>query len=83
MDDVKNTLRAVEQARRRKKELKSLLGVLFKEYKLVKTEIKLHEERLEKWMSAREYAAYLDTVNMDAPLEFPILPDEKGATDKK
>jgi hypothetical protein len=83
MEDVENTLRAVEQARRRKKELKSLLGVLFKEYKLVKKEIKLHEERLETWMSAREYATYLDTINMDAPLEFPILSDEKGSTDEK
>ena len=83
MDDMKDTLRAVEQARQRKKELKSRLRVLLKEYKLVKTEIKLHEERLEKWMSAREYAAYLDTVKMDLPLEFPILSDEKGSTDKK
>jgi hypothetical protein len=83
MEDVENTLRAVEQARRRKKELKSLIGVLREEYKLVKKEMKLHEERLEKWMSAREYAAYLDTINMDGPLEFPILSDEKGSTDKK
>jgi hypothetical protein len=83
MEDVENTLRAVEQARRRKKELKSLFGVLFKEYKLVKKEIKMLEERLEKWMSAIEYAAYLDTVKMDLPLEFPILSDENGSTDKK
>jgi hypothetical protein len=83
MEDVENTLKALERARRRRKELKSLLGVLFKEYKLVKKEIKLHEERLEKWMSAKEYAAYLDTIDMDGPPEFPILSDEKGSTDKK
>jgi hypothetical protein len=83
MEDVENTLRAVEQARRRRKELKSLLGVLVKEYKLVKNEIKLHEERLEKWMSAKEYAAYLDTIDMDGPLEFPVLSGEKGSIDKK
>ena len=83
MEDVENTLRAVEQARQRRKELKSLLRVLFKEYKLVKKEIKLHEERLEKWMSAKEYAAYLDTIDMDGPLEFPVPSDEKRPTDKK
>ena len=82
MEDVENTLRAVEQARRRKKELKSLLGVLFEEYKLVKTEIKLHEERLEKWMSAKEYAAFLDTVKIDTSPELPSLSDQRSA-DKK
>jgi len=83
MDDVEKTLKAEQQARRRKKELKSLIGVLSEEYKLVKTEIKLHEERLEKWMSAKEYSAFLDTIKMDAPLDFPVLSDEKKSADKK
>ncbi len=82
MDNVENTLRAVEQARRRKKELKSLLGVLYEEYKLVKAEIKLHEGRLEKWMSEKEYAAFLDTIKMDDSLEFGIFSDQRS-TDKK
>ncbi len=34
-------------------------------------------------MSSKEYAAYLDNIDMDGPLEFPILSDEKGSTDKK
>ena len=83
MEDVENTLKAVEQARRRRKELKSLIGVLSEEYKLVKTEIKLHEERLEKWMTAKEYSAFLDTIKMDVPLDFPVLSDEKKSADKK
>jgi len=83
MEDVEKTLKAVQQARRRKKELKSLIGVLSEEYKLVKKEIKLHEERLEKWMSAKEYSAFLDTIKMDAPLDFPVLSDEKKSADKK
>ena len=82
MDNVENTLRAVEQARRRKKELKSLLGVLHEEYKLVKAEIKLHAGRLEKWMSEKEYAAFLDTIKMDDSLEFAVFSDQRS-TDKK
>ena len=82
MDNVENTLKAVEQARRRKKELKSLLGVLYEEYKLVKAEIKLHEGRLEKWMSEKEYAAFLDTIKMDDSLEFAVFSDQRP-TDKK
>ncbi len=82
MDNVESTLKAVEQARRRKKELKSLLGVLYEEYKLVKAEIKLHERRLEKWMSEKEYAAFLDTIKMDDSLEFAAFSDQ-SPDDKK
>ncbi len=59
---VENTLKALERARRRKNELRSLLEVLQKEYRLVKTEIGLYEERIEKWMSDKEYSAYLEAV---------------------
>ncbi len=82
MDKVESTLRALEQARRRKTELKTLLGALYHEYKLIKTEIKLHEERLERWMSEREYAEYLDTIKIDDSLEFAAFSDQ-GPTQKK
>jgi hypothetical protein len=65
MDNVEKSLRALEQARQRKKDLKRLLGVLYEEYKLVKTEIKLHEKLLENWMAATEYAAFLDTIKIE------------------
>ena len=69
-----NTLKALERAKRRKSELRSLLEVLQKEYKLVKTEIGLYEERIEKWMSDKEYSAYLDTVKLDDSGGFLFLP---------
>ncbi len=79
---VENTLKALKRARRRKDELRSLLEVLQKEYRLVKTEIGLYEERIEKWMSDKEYSAYLDTMKLDAAPEFPI-PSDQRSTDKK
>ena len=79
---VGNTLKALERAKRRKSELRSLLEVLQKEYKLVKTEIGLYEERIEQWMSDKEYSAYLDTVKLDDSGEFPI-PSDQGSTDEK
>jgi hypothetical protein len=79
---VENTLKALERARRRKSELKSLLEVLQKEYRLVKTEIGLYEKRVEKWMSDKEYSAYLDTVQLNASPEFPI-PSDEGSTGRK
>ncbi len=79
---VENTLKALERARRRKNELRSLLEVLQKEYKLVKTEIGLYEQRIEKWMSDKEYSAYLDTIKLDAAPEFPVPPDQEPI-DKK
>jgi hypothetical protein len=82
MGDLRRSLKSVEQARRRKKELRSLLEVLYEEYKLVKTEIKQHEERIEKLMSAKEYSEYLDTIKIETSLEFPIPPDRRP-TDKK
>jgi len=83
MKDLEKSLKAVEQATRRKKELKSLIEVLYEEYKLVKTEIKLHQEHIEKWMSSNEYSAFLDTIKMDTSLQFPILSDQKRSDDKK
>ncbi|HMK36036.1 MAG TPA: hypothetical protein VK463_13270 [Desulfomonilaceae bacterium] len=77
MVDLENTLKAVEQARRRKKELKSLMEALYQEYKLLKTEIKMHQERIEELMSANEYSAYLDTIRMDTSLEFPVISEKK------
>jgi hypothetical protein len=82
MGDLEDSLKAVVQARRRKKELKSLLEVLYEEYNLVKTEIKMHEERIEELMSAKEYSAYLDTIRLDTSLEFPIISDNKPAEKK-
>jgi hypothetical protein len=79
---VENTLRALERARRRRSELKSLLEVLQKEYRLVKTEIGLYEERIEKWMSDKEYSAYLDTIKLDGSPESAI-PSDQSSTDKK
>lgn len=78
MGELDESLKAVAQARRRKKELRSLLEVLYEEYKLVKTEIKLHEERIEQLMSTKEYSAYLDTIKIDTSLEFPILSDSRS-----
>lgn len=82
MEDLKASMKALGQARRRKKELKSLLEILYEEYKLVKTEIKLHEKRIEKSMSAHEYSAFLDTTEIDTSPELPILPDQRSI-DKK
>jgi hypothetical protein len=75
-------LRALERARRRKTELKSLLGVLQKEYRLVKTEIGLYEERIDKWMLDKEYSAYLDTMKLDASPE-SSTPSDQSSIDKK
>ncbi len=79
---VQNTLKALEGARRRKSELKSLLEVLQKEYRLVKTEIGIYEEQVEKWMSDKEYASYLDTLKLDTSPELPAPPEQRS-TDKK
>jgi len=80
--ELEKTLKAAREARRRKAELKNLLEILYQEYQLVKTEIKLHEQRIEKLMSAKEYTAYLDTIKMDTPLMFPD-PSDHGAAKKK
>ncbi len=82
MGDLERSLKALEQARNRKRELKTLLEILFKEYKLVKTEIEMHQERIEKLMSAKEYSGYLDTIRMDDSLEFRVFSEPK-TTDKK
>jgi len=82
MKDLDRTLKAVEQARRRKKELKTLIQILYEEYNLVNTEIKLHQERIEKWMSAKEYSAFLDTIKVDTSLEFPVFSDRKPTDEK-
>ena len=82
MGELERSLKAIEQARNRKKELKSLIEILFQEYKLVKTEIEKHKECIEQLMSAKEYSAYLDTMELDASLEFPVLQNQK-ATGKK
>ncbi len=82
MGDLDISLKAVEQAVKRKKELKKLIEVLFEEYKLVKVEIELHKERIEKLMAAKEYSAFIDTIELDSSLEFPVFPEPKPA-DKK
>ncbi|MBI5249313.1 MAG: hypothetical protein HY912_07445 [Desulfomonile tiedjei] len=82
MGELETVLKAVERARKRKKALKNLMEILFEEYKLVKQEIKLHEECIEKLMSAKEYAAYVDTVELDPSLKFPIPPDQKSSEKK-
>jgi hypothetical protein len=81
MGDLDISLKAVEQALRRKKELRKLIEILLEEYKLVKVEIEMHKERIEKLMAAKEYSAYLDTIQMES-FEFPIYTEEKP-TDKK
>ncbi|MBI4964559.1 MAG: hypothetical protein HY913_14875 [Desulfomonile tiedjei] len=82
MGDLENSLKALEQALRRKKELRSLMDVLYEEYKLVKAEIEIHRERMEKLMSAKEYSAYLDTIDLGSSLEFPAFPDQKPTPKK-
>jgi hypothetical protein len=82
MEKLESSLKAVEQARRRKSELKSLMEVLYKEYKLIKAEIEMHEKRIEELMSAKEYSAYLDTIRIDTSLQFPFMFDE-GPSEKK
>ena len=78
MGYFETSLKAVEQARRRKKGLKSLIQVLYEEYNLVKTEIKLHQEHIEKQMSSNEYSAFLDTIKMALRWSFHFLPIRKG-----
>jgi len=82
MGDLDMVLKAVEQARSRKKELRKLIEVLYEEYKLVKKEIDMHEKHIEKLMSAKEYSAYLDTIQLDTSLEFPVFSDQKPAAKK-
>ena len=62
---VENTLKALERAKRRKSELKTLLEVLQKEYTLIKKEIGIYEEQIEKWMSDKEYSSFLDTIKLN------------------
>lgn len=81
MGDLDISLKAVDQALRRKKELKKLIEILLEEYKVVKTEIEMHKERIEKLMAAKEYSAYLDTIEMES-LEFPVY-SEDNPPDKK
>jgi hypothetical protein len=82
MGDLDASLKAAENARRRKRELRRLLEVLYQEYQLVKTEIKLHEAHIEELMSAREYSAYLDTLRLDKSLEFPVHIEQESSTKK-
>lgn len=82
MGDLDNSLKALEQAARRKKELKRLMEILHEEYKLVKAEIEIHKERIEKLMSAKEYSAYLDTIDLGSSLEFPAFADQKPTAKK-
>ena len=82
MGDLDNSLKALEQAARRRKELKSLMELLREEYKLVKAEIEMHKERIEKLMSAKEYSAYLDTIDIGSSLEFPAFADQEPAAKK-
>jgi hypothetical protein len=69
MGDLENELKALEQALRRKKQLKSL--------------IEIHKERMEKLMSAKEYSAYLDTIDLGSSFEFPAFADQKPTAKKK
>jgi len=82
MGDLENTLKALEQALRRKKELKTLIEILFEEYGLVKAEIEMHKERMEHLMSAKEYSAYLDTIDLGSSLEFPSFADQNPTAKK-
>jgi hypothetical protein len=82
LGELEYTLKAVEQARRRKRELKNLIEVLFEEYKLVRTEIDMHKKQIEKLMSAKEYSAYLDTIRVDTSIEFSAF-DEPTTSDEK
>ena len=76
MGELEGALKAVEKARKRKKALRNLIELLFEEYKLVKVEIGRHEAEIEKLMSAKEYSAYVDTVELDPSLKFPLSPDQ-------
>jgi hypothetical protein len=82
MGDLDNSLKALEEAARRKKELKSLLEILHEEYKLVKAEMEIHKETIEKLMSAKEYSSYLDTVDLGTSLEFPAFSDQNPTAKK-
>ncbi len=83
MGELEYTLKAVEQARRRKRELKNLIEVLFEEYKLVRTEIDMHKKQIEKLMSAKEYSAYLDTIRVDTSIEFSAFDEPTTSSEKK
>jgi hypothetical protein len=83
MGDLENELKALEQALRRKKQLKSLIEILFEEYGLIRAEIEIHKERMEKLMSAKEYSAYLDTIDLGSSFEFPAFADQKPTAKKK
>ena len=78
MNDLEESMRALAKAKRRKKELKTQIRALYEEYKLVKTEIKEYQERIEKWISSREYSGFVDTIKLEAPLKFPLPSDRKN-----
>ena len=82
MNDLEESMRALAKAKRRKKELKTQMRALYEEYKLVKTEIKEHEEHIEKAISSREYSGFLDTIKLEAPLEFPMPSDQQNRDHK-
>jgi hypothetical protein len=82
MEQLDTLLKAVEQARRRKKELKKLIEVLFDEYKLVKTEVRMHEQQIEELMQEKEYSEYLDTLQPETSFEFQVFSDREPG-DKK
>ncbi len=82
MGELEGALKAVERARKRKRALKNLIELLFEEYKLVKVEIGRHQAEIEKLMSAKEYSAYVDTVELDPSLKFPVLSDQESSKKK-
>ena len=78
MEDLEMLLKAFRQSQRRKKELKNLIEILYDEYKLVKTEINVHQKHIEKLMSAKEYSAFLDTIKIDTSLELPVFSEKRS-----
>jgi hypothetical protein len=83
MGDLENALKALQEARRRKENLKRQIKALYEQYKKLKAEIELHKQRIENLMSANEYSEFLDTIKIDTSFEFPIPSDQTPTVKKK
>jgi hypothetical protein len=71
MTNLEEVMEALEKAKKRRKEIKKLVGVLVKEYDLLKKEIELHQKHVNRLVREKEYSQFLDTVKLEQPLSFP------------
>jgi|WetSurSiteA1Bulk_404760.scaffolds.fasta_scaffold411061_1 hypothetical protein len=80
MEELEQEKELLEQAVYRKRELKSIIKPLLKQYEAVKKEIEARKRKAERLIKehqhkkpVRMYSDYLDTVKLeDSDLEFPV-----------